>query len=112
MIDFMYGCMHIVCLNFSEKALDYRTAATTLPVEKPDVLYNSHSMSLINHVLYNLNSLNINYINSAIVRKCGIFDRIRGVIVYLIEVFLIAMIYILYVVSLVASRLHVILLRI
>jgi hypothetical protein len=41
--------------------------------------------------------------NSAIVRKCDIFDGIRGVIVYLIEVFLIAMIYILYVVSLVAS---------
>jgi hypothetical protein len=38
------------------------------------VLYNSHSMSLINHVLYNynLNALNIDYMNSAIVRKCGI----------------------------------------
>jgi hypothetical protein len=50
--------------------------------------------------------------NSAIVRKCGIltiFDGIRGVIVHLIEVFLIAMIYV-YMVSLVASRL-VILLR-
>jgi hypothetical protein len=66
-------------------------------------------MSLINHMLYNLNSLNIDYMNSAIVRKCDIFDRIRGVIVYLIEVFLIAMIYILYVVSLVASRLVILL---
>jgi hypothetical protein len=37
---------------------------------KNHVLYNSHSMSLINHVLY---KLNIDYMNSAIVRKCGIF---------------------------------------
>ena len=50
-------------------------------------------MSLINHVLYNLNSLNIDYMNSAVVRKCDIFYGIRGVIVHLIEVFLIAMIY-------------------
>jgi hypothetical protein len=64
---------------------------------KNHVLYNSYSMSLINHVLYNLKSLNIDYMNSAIVRKCGIFWRNwRGVIVHLIEVFLIAMIYIMY----------------
>jgi hypothetical protein len=30
-------------------------------------------MSLINHVLYNFNTLNIDDMNSAIVRKCGIF---------------------------------------
>jgi hypothetical protein len=96
--------------QFRRKAL----AVNALPLQhcqlKNYVLYNSHSMSLINHVLYNLNSLNIEYIdymNLAIVRKCEYFlteYEVLG-IVHLIEVFLIAMIYIMYIVSLVASRL-------